>query len=98
VKNKINNMVDFEKIAVFHTDMIVHQKVERTFHTSIYGVTVKLKNGDEIYFTLKDDDWFKLIGYLAWNNGNVYILYLMTEPAKFFVSYSEIENFIKGEI
>ena len=55
-------MVDFEKIAVFHTDMIAHQKVERTFHTSIYGVTVKLKNGDEIYFTLKDDDWFRIKG------------------------------------
>ena len=90
-------MVDFEKIAVFHTDMIAHQKVERTFHTSIYGVTVKLKNGDEIYFTLKDDDWFKLIGYITWNNGSVYILYLRNDPAKFFVSYNEIEKFIKGE-
>ena len=90
-------MVDFEKIAVFHTDMIAHQKVERTFHASIYDVTVKLKNGDEINFTLKDDDWFKLIGYIAWNNGAVYILYFRDDPAKFFVSYSEIEKFIKGE-
>jgi hypothetical protein len=90
-------MVDFEKIAVFHTDMIAHQKVERTFNTSIYGVTVKLKNGDEIYFTLKDDDWFKLIGYINWNNGSVYILYLSDNPDKFFASYNELEKFIKGE-
>ena len=90
-------MVDFEKIAVFHTDMIAHQKVERTFHTSIYGVTVKLKNGDEINFTLEDDDWFRLIRYITWNNGSVYILYLRNDPAKFFVSYDEIENFIKEE-
>ena len=90
-------MVDFEKIAVFHTDMIAHQKVERTFHTSIYGVTIKLKNGDEINFTLEDDDWFRLIRYITWNNGSVYILYLRNDPAKFFVSYDEIENFIKEE-
>jgi hypothetical protein len=90
-------MVDFEKIAVFHTDMIAHQKVERTFHASIYGVAIKLKNGDEINFTLEDDDWFRLIRYITWNNGSVYILYLRNDPAKFFVSYDEIENFIKEE-
>jgi hypothetical protein len=77
--------------------MIAHQKVERTFHTSIYGVTIKLKNGDEINFTLRDDDWFRLIGHIAWNNGSVYILYLRNDPAKFFASYNEIEKFIKGE-
>jgi len=90
-------MVDFEKIAVFHTDMIAHQKVERSFHTLIYNITIKLKNGDEICFDLRDDDWFKLIEYLAWNNGMVYVLYIRNDVDKFFGSYTEIEKFIKGE-
>jgi hypothetical protein len=90
-------MVDFEKIAFFHTDMIAHQEVERSFQSSIYNITIKLKNGDKICFDLSDDDWFKLIAYLAWNNGMVYVLYIRNEAAKFFVSYSEIEKFIKEE-
>ena len=98
-------MIDFEKIKVFDSRLIVHQEVKKVTDTNIpkhlegkiYGVTIKLNNGDKIYFELTESDYFDFLAHIAWHNGNIYVLYIDNSADEFFSSYETLRKRVTGE-
>ncbi len=96
-------MANFEKFIVFDSRSIVHQKVEKVINSNIpdnlegqvYGITIKLNNGDELYYQLTEDDYFNFLGWNSWNNGNIYVVYLENHVDKWFSSYQSLQKFIQ---